>query len=73
MFRRFTEPRRRVVFHLKSGESVEGVLYPSKDWPKGHYLLGAARLREDMEKTVPLAFGDVTIPASNVIFYEAAT
>lgn len=65
---RFTEGRKRVVFHLISGESIEGVLQPRP--PKGHYLLGAAKLREDTDRTVPLAFGDVLIPSSNVRFYE---
>lgn len=72
MFKRLTEPRRRVVFHLKSGESIEAVLYPQRACPKGHYLVSAAKLRVAEDQATPLSFGDVEIPRENVRFYEVA-
>lgn len=58
---------RKVRVHLKSGETVEGLM--TRKVYAGHYVLHMPRVLESAERTHELD-GALEIPAGNVIFVQ---
>lgn len=58
---------RKVRLHLKSGETVEGLM--TRKFNAGHYVLFAPRFLETEDRTLPLD-GVVEVHRSNVTFVQ---
>ncbi len=54
--------------HLKTGETLEGVM-AARSWKRSHYLLQAPKLLHANEQSTNLD-GEVAIPQNNVLFVQ---